>query len=224
MQPLVVLPHGLEDLVGPEDVGLDEGARVVERVVVVRLRCVVDDRVVGRDQRVDGVLVGDVADDELHPVLGQAGQRLLRGGVGELVEDGDAVVGVLDEVVHEVRPDEPRAPGHEKAFHGRESRARRVSEAEPVMLKLGCVTSPGSSYVARPRPSRAQPSGRALTPVALRPLDGDRHRLGDDHALRGEVELVGQVAVRRATGVRDDVRQGRLASSTAAGGSRRNSL
>ena len=125
VEALVVLPHRLEDRVGAQDVGPDERARVVERVVVVRLRGVVDDRVVRRHQRVDDVLVGDVADDELHAVLGQPGQRLLAGGVGQLVEHRDPEVGVVDEVVHEVRADEPRAAGHEKAFHGGESRARR---------------------------------------------------------------------------------------------------
>ncbi len=50
-----------------------------------------------------------------------------------------------------------------------ESRARWLSAAEPVMLKLGCVTRPGSSYVATPGPVRVQPSGSVADVVALRP-------------------------------------------------------
>ena len=156
VQALVVLPHRLEDRVGPEDVGLDERARVVERVVVVRLGRVVDDRVVGRHQRVDDVLVGDVADHQLHPVLGQTREGFLRGGVGQLVEHRDRQVGVVDEVVHEVRPDEPRAPGHEKAFHAAESRgARRSRTTRPPRARRWCTS---------PRDRRASTSRRAGRP------------------------------------------------------------
>ena len=111
------LAHGLEDRERAEDVRLDERARVVERVVVVRLGRVVHDRVVLGHQRLDDVGVGDVADDQLDAV--EALHGLARRGVRELVEDRDVGVGVVDQVVHEVGADEPGTTGHEQARHGR---------------------------------------------------------------------------------------------------------
>ncbi len=35
--------------------------------------------------------------------------------------------------------------------------------AEPVTVKLGCVTRPGSCQDATPGPVRVQPSGRSVT-------------------------------------------------------------
>ena len=164
VEALVVLPHGLEDRVGAEDVGPDERARVVERVVVVRLRGVVHDRVVLGHQRVDHVVVGDVADHQLHAVLGQRRERLLAGGVGQLVEHRDAQVGVVDEVVHEVRPDEPRASGHEKAIHGAESRGGAISnDSATGRARRWCTSPRGRRASTVPSGRPVQPSGRSST-------------------------------------------------------------
>jgi hypothetical protein len=139
VEPLLVLAHGLEDRVGADDVGLDERARVVERVVVVRLRGVVDDRVGLADQVVHQRCVGDVADDQLHAVLREAGQRLPGRGVRQLVEDRDLVVSGPHEVVDEVGADEPGSTGHKEAFHGCDLRSNRGrAPARPRPDPLGC--------------------------------------------------------------------------------------
>jgi hypothetical protein len=66
---LVVLADRLQHGEGADQVGLDERARVVQRVVVVRLRGVVHDRVACvSHQRVDHVGVGDVADHEANAI------------------------------------------------------------------------------------------------------------------------------------------------------------
>ena len=108
----VVLAAGVDQDTGADDVGLNEGGRVDQRVVVVALGGVVDDRISVLDQRVDQFLVTDVADDQLDPVLRQAGQVGLVAGVGQLVEHGHVNFGVvLDDIVDEVGADETGPPG-----------------------------------------------------------------------------------------------------------------
>jgi hypothetical protein len=119
VEAYVVAAGRLEQGEGADDVGLDERARVVEGVVVVRLRREVHRRPVVGEQLVDQGGVRDVADDELDPVLGELLERLAARGVGQLVEHRHRQVGVVDDVVHEVGADEPGATGHEKVSHGR---------------------------------------------------------------------------------------------------------
>ena len=105
-----VLPHGLQQAEGALDVGAQERLRVGDGVVVVGLRGIVDDRVVAGDDAVQQLCVADVADDELDPILGQAGDVLGVAGVGQLVQDGDVDARVVvDHVVHEVAADEAAA-------------------------------------------------------------------------------------------------------------------
>ena len=67
--------------------------------------------------RSDRDFVGDVADHELHPVLGQPRQRLLGGGVGQLVQHRDGRIRVVEYIPDEVRADETRPAGHQKVRH-----------------------------------------------------------------------------------------------------------
>ena len=105
-----VLADGLQEAEGALDVGAQEGLRVGDGVVVVALGGVVHDRVVARYQPVQQLGVADVAHDELNAVRGQPGDVLGVAGVGQLVQDGDAHVGVVvHDVVHEVAADEAAA-------------------------------------------------------------------------------------------------------------------
>ena len=85
----------------------------------MRLGGEVDDGVRPRHQRVDEPGVADVADDELDARFGQIGQRLAVAGVGQLVEDGDRVIGRRQEMAHVVAADEPGAAGDQIVTHGR---------------------------------------------------------------------------------------------------------
>lgn len=105
-----VFADGLQQAEGSLDVGAQERLRVGDGVVVVGLRGIVDDRVVAGDDAVQQLCVADVADDELDPILGQAGDVLGVAGVGQLVQDGDVDARVVvDHVVHEVAADEAAA-------------------------------------------------------------------------------------------------------------------
>ena len=105
-----VLPHGLQQAEGALHVGAQERLGVGDGVVVVGLRGVVHDGVVAWDDAVQKLGVADVADDELDPILGQAGDVLGVAGVGQLVQDGDVDARVVvDHVVHEVAADEAAA-------------------------------------------------------------------------------------------------------------------
>ena len=114
--------HGLQDLEGADQVGLDERAGLGQRVVVVRLGREVHHRVVRRDQRVDHEAVGDVADDQAHPVGRERVDRLAGGGVRELVQHGHVRGGVVHDVVDEVGADEAGSTGDEQAVHAAEPR------------------------------------------------------------------------------------------------------
>ena len=64
---------GLEQDVGPEDVGLDEGVGLVDRAIDVGLGGEVDDRVAAVDRPRDRVAIGDVGLDELDLPVRRAG-------------------------------------------------------------------------------------------------------------------------------------------------------
>ncbi len=78
MEAAVVPARRLEQRVRADDVRVEERARVVERVVVVRLRGVVHDGVHSREELVDEGRVGDVALDEREPV----GRKSIERGAG----------------------------------------------------------------------------------------------------------------------------------------------
>ena len=105
-----VFPHGLQQAEGALDVGVQEGLRVGDGVVVVALGGVVNDGVVAGDNAVQQLRVADVAHDELNAVSRQPGDVLGVAGVGQLVQDGHVHPGVVvDHVVHEVAADEAAA-------------------------------------------------------------------------------------------------------------------
>ncbi len=113
MKPGAVATHGFEQRVGANDVGVDEGARVIERVVVVALGREMHDGVGGRDELVDERRIDDVALHKRQAGIRKSGQRLAVAGVGELVEHRHVGVGVPDHVVNEVRADEAGSAGDE---------------------------------------------------------------------------------------------------------------
>ena len=101
----------------PEDVRPQEGARVVDRAVDVRLGGEVDDDVAARHRLVHGRLVADVGLDD-RDLLGDRRQARAVPGVGEGVDHHDLVVRVrLDRVVDEVGADEPGA-ACDQELHG----------------------------------------------------------------------------------------------------------
>lgn len=114
MKPRAVPAGRLEQRVGADEVGLDEGSRVVERVVVVALGGIVHDCVRLGGEPVDEGRIRDVPVHEGEAVVRKAVERGPVARVGELVEHGHVVVGVLDHVVHEVGADEPGAAGDQK--------------------------------------------------------------------------------------------------------------
>ncbi len=70
MQARAVLPGRLEQRVRADDVRVEERARIIQRVVVMRLRGVVHDGIRVGEESVDEGRVGDVAFDERQPILG----------------------------------------------------------------------------------------------------------------------------------------------------------
>jgi hypothetical protein len=107
----------LEEDVGAEDVGLDEGPRILDRAIDVRLGCEVDDRVAAGDRLGDRRRVGDVGLHEAHASRVRALEVLPAARVGELVEHDDLVAWVRREVAtHVGRADEAR-PAADEQLH-----------------------------------------------------------------------------------------------------------
>src|SRR6185503_1319257 len=118
--PRVVRASPLEQRHRAEHVRVDELLRPEDRAVDVRLRGEIDDGLAGLPGALDGLRVGDVADDEIDPGPLQIGGIA---GVRELVEDDD-VVAARDQPSDEVRADEAGAAGDEHAHRGRVVDAR----------------------------------------------------------------------------------------------------
>ena len=131
----VVVAHlvgadGFEQGVGAHEVGGDERRRVGQGVVVVGFGGEVHDEVCFGDESADQGGVGDVAFDEFDAV-GDRGEGVGVGGVGEFVQDPDRDVGAGRQgAQHEVGADEPGTPGHENTH------ARRLSSRSMVAVTL----------------------------------------------------------------------------------------
>ena len=128
---IVAVAAGLEDIEEPDDIRLDIVFGMGDAMAHAGLGGEVDDhlRMVGGEETVDGLLVGDVALDEVvvdarrTQVLELVETRLLEAHVVVVVEvvnadDGGAVEG-LHQTLHEVAADEPGTAGDEICGHGR---------------------------------------------------------------------------------------------------------
>ena len=106
--------HGLQQAERALHIRPEERLRIRDGVVVVALGRVVHDRVVARHDTVQQVRIADVAHHQLHTVLGQTRDVLRVARVREFVQHGHVHVRVtVHHVVHEVRPDEAAATGHD---------------------------------------------------------------------------------------------------------------
>jgi len=104
------LPHGLEQAVGADDVRLHEGLGIPDRVVVVGLRRIVDDRIMAGDDALQELRIADVTHDELHLGLREACYVCGVPCIGELVEDRHMRLRVVPgHPAHEVGPYEAAA-------------------------------------------------------------------------------------------------------------------
>ena len=118
--PAPVLPRGIEQLEGPQNVGVDEGGGVVDRAVHVRLGGEVDDgrRAVFGDRAIDRLAVGDVAaDEDVVWVAGDGFERVEIARVGQFVEIDDPRGVFGDALPDEATADEARAAGDEDGLH-----------------------------------------------------------------------------------------------------------
>ena len=104
----------LEQREGADDVGVDEQTRTVNRPVDVRFGRKVEHGVgpmVGKGTG-HGGSIRDVRLHEGHARIFQRPRQIEEAaGVGELVDDNDAVGGMIERVLDEVRADEPGSAG-----------------------------------------------------------------------------------------------------------------
>ena len=112
-----VLTDRLQQAEGTHQVSVNKGFGVSQRVVVVRLRCVVNNGVSLADQFVCQLAIRDVADDELETRFGKTFQRRSICGVGHLIQHGNRVISVIDEVVNKVRTNKTGTAGNKNVSH-----------------------------------------------------------------------------------------------------------
>ena len=90
METLFALAGRFQERVRPYEIGMDEGPRVAQRIVVVRFGGEVDDDIALRGEPIDEGLVADVALDEL----------VTAGGGGEASDEEAAWQDVADAIQH----------------------------------------------------------------------------------------------------------------------------
>ena len=131
-----VLAHGLEQTERAFHVRLQERFRVRDRIVVMGLGRVVHDRVVARHDLVEQFRVADVAVYELDTVLGKARDVLDVARVGQSVQHGHVHVRVMvDHVMHEIRPDETTATGHDDVLRSKRLFSHMCNSTFPLSQK-----------------------------------------------------------------------------------------
>ena len=112
-----MLADCLQQAEGTHQIGVDKGFGVGQRVVVVRLRCVVNNRVSLANQFVCQLAICDVADNELKTRFGKTFQRRRICGVGHFIQHSNSVISVIDEVVNKVRTNKTGTAGNKNVSH-----------------------------------------------------------------------------------------------------------
>src|SRR5262245_26841081 len=111
-KPTPVRECGLEQDIGPNNIGVDEFGGSVDRAVDVALRCQVHDRV-GIKAGKNIAHGGTIADVDTAEVVARMAlyrsQRREIAGIGQLVEDEHLMTRVIDEMPDDGRSDEPCA-------------------------------------------------------------------------------------------------------------------
>lgn len=131
-----VLAHGLEQTERAFHVRLQERFRVRDRIVVMGLGRVVHDRVVARHDLVEQLGVADVAMHELDTVLGKARDVLDVARISQSVQHGHVHVRVMvDHVMHEIRPDETTATGHDDVLMSKRLFSHMCNSTFPLSQK-----------------------------------------------------------------------------------------
>ena len=108
-----ILPDRLQQAERALNIRPEERLRIRDAVVIMRLGGVMHDRVMARHDTVQQIRIADITNHELHTILGQARDVLRIAGIRELVQHGHVHVRMMvHHVMHEIRPDETTATGH----------------------------------------------------------------------------------------------------------------
>ena len=115
-EPVGAVAQGrVQQGLGAEHVGAHELGGAGQGPVHMGLGGEVHHHVVRSDQLIDQLGVADIALDQREPVLGKSIERAAVARVGEEVEHGDRVVGVVEDMTDEVRADKSRPAGDQES-------------------------------------------------------------------------------------------------------------
>ena len=169
-----VLPCGIEQRVGADDIGLDEGRRTVDRTVDMALGGEMHDRVDGvlAQQRGDQHTITDIALDEVVArAVADRSKRGEVGGVGQLVEIDHAMVGCRDQVAADGRADEACSPSHQDIHAAVPLNRRGHTASCPKRQPVSTSARRGAAASFAERTGSAPPSGQAM------PISGSSKRI-----------------------------------------------
>ena len=138
--------RGLEQAVGAQHVGADEGVRAVDRAIDMALGGEMHHRIGGMlgEHRIHGVAVADVgADEGVARAVGDGLERAQVGGVGELVDVDDVRVRLAHEIAADRRADEAGSPCDDDFHRFLRCPARPPSRLARPGLQGRCLSKGG---------------------------------------------------------------------------------
>lgn len=131
-----ILPDRLQKAERALHVRPQERLRIRDRIVVMGLGRVVHDRVVARHDPVEQLGVADVAVHELDTILRQTRDILDVARIGQGIQHGHMHVRmVVDHVMHEIRPDETTATGHNDVLRSKRLFSHMCNSTFPLSQK-----------------------------------------------------------------------------------------
>lgn len=118
METHAELAHRFKQGKSAHNVRAHEHGRVAQRSIVVGLGSKVHNRIRFRieafDKRTSGFTISDIANNETHAILGKTLEVCLIPRVRQSIKNCHRIIGVRDDIVHEIRTDESRATGHDQ--------------------------------------------------------------------------------------------------------------
>ena len=118
MEAQVVATGCFQQNIGAIEIGPDEGPRILNGVVVVRLSRKMDDGIdmMLADGTIHGSNIADIGVDHVDPIGNKAMKVIHFGRIGEQIVNHDARVRMVRQhIMHKIRADEPGSPSDHQA-------------------------------------------------------------------------------------------------------------
>ncbi len=92
MKPDMVSTCSLQELICALDIRFYKRARIDNRIVIMRLRGIVNNCFVPGNHSIKQIRIANVTNNELNPVLRKPSNAVRISSIGQLIQDGDAYI------------------------------------------------------------------------------------------------------------------------------------